>query len=81
MTAHMRDMCLEAARVAGLDYTGVDMIDGPDGPVVIELNGAPSWYGLAEATHRNVAVDIVRHISHKLASGETARQPAVSHVL
>ncbi len=81
LTPQMREMCLEAARIAGLDYTGVDIIDGPDGPVIIELNGAPSWYGLAEATNHNVAVDIVRHTLRKLERGQSARQPTVSRFL
>lgn len=81
LTPRMREMSIEAARVLGLDYTGVDIIEGPDGPVIIELNGAPSWYGLAEATNHDVAADIVNHVLDKLAQGQTARQPMASHVL
>lgn len=81
LTPRMREICLEAARIAGLDYTGVDIIDGPDGPVIIELNGAPSWYGLAETTDRNVAADIVGYVLRKLDRGQPARQPAVSNAL
>ncbi len=78
LTPRMREISLEAARVAGLDYTGVDIIEAPDGPVIIELNGAPSWYGLAETTNRDMAVDIVEHVLGKLARGEPAREPASS---
>lgn len=81
LTPRMREMSMEAARVLGLDYTGVDIIEGPDGPVIIELNGAPSWYGLAEATNHDVAADIVSHVLLKLERGQTARQPVASHVL
>lgn len=76
LTPRMREISMEAARVAGLDYTGVDIIEGPGGPVIIELNGAPSWYGLAEATGHDVAVDIVEHVLGNLARGQSARQPA-----
>jgi len=72
----LREMCLEAAGVIGLDYTGVDVIDGQDGPVILEVNGAPSWYGLFEATGRNVAVDIVSHVLRMIEVGRFVRQPA-----
>jgi len=78
LTAEMREICVEAARIAGLDYTGVDIIEGPDGPVVIELNGAPSWYGLAQTTNRDVAFDIVGYVLDKLARGDSARQPTAA---
>lgn len=31
LTDEMQKICLEAARIMGLDYTGVDIIEGPDG--------------------------------------------------
>jgi RimK family alpha-L-glutamate ligase len=81
LTPPMREMCLEAARIAGLDYTGVDIIEGPDGPVIIELNGAPSWYGLSETTDRNMAADIVNYALRKLDQGKAARQPVAASAL
>lgn len=76
LTPEIHEMCLAAARLAGLDYTGVDVMEGPDGPVILELNGTPSWYGLFEATGRNVAIDVVGHILGMLEAGQFARQPA-----
>lgn len=78
LTPLMRDICLESARVVGLDYTGVDIIDGSSGPVVIELNGSPSWHGLAQATGRDVAGDIVRHVLGMAEKGLSAGRPLVS---
>lgn len=75
LTPELRELCIEATRVIGLDYTGVDIMDGPGGPVILELNGAPSWYGLLDATGRNVAIDVVTHIVRLLESGSAARQP------
>jgi len=76
LSARLREICLEAAKTIGLDYTGVDVVDGPDGPVILEVNGAPSWSGLFEATGRNVAVDVVSHVLRMLDTGRSARQPA-----
>ena len=75
LTDEIRELCLEAARITGLEYTGVDLIEGPDGPVILELNGTPAWRGLYEATRRDVAVDVIRHVLWLLESGQRARQP------
>ena len=52
-------LAVAAAKTIGLDYTGVDILEGPGGPVVIEVNGNPLWRGLLEATGQNMAEDIV----------------------
>lgn len=75
LTPAVHEMCLAAARLAGLDYTGVDVMEGPNGPVILELNGTPSWHGLSEATGRNVAADVVGHVLRMLEAGQFARQP------
>lgn len=75
LTPAIHDMCLSAAKLVGLDYTGVDVMEGPDGPVILELNGTPSWHGLSEATGRNIAADVVGHLLRMLEAGQSARQP------
>lgn len=74
----VRTMCIEAARVVGLDYTGVDVMEGPDGPAILEVNGAPSWWGLSEVTDHNIAADVVRHLVSLLRAGKSARQPVTT---
>jgi tetrahydromethanopterin:alpha-L-glutamate ligase len=74
-TNEVRELCLQASRIAGLEYTGVDLIEGPDGPVILELNGTPTWYGLYGATGQDVATDVVSHILRLLETGQEARQP------
>jgi RimK family alpha-L-glutamate ligase len=66
LTDAQREMATRASRDLGLDYTGVDIIEGPDGDYILEVNGAPAWHGIIEATGRNVAEDIIHHIIHRL---------------
>lgn len=53
------EICLRAAALIGLEYTGIDVLPGPDGPVLLEVNGAPQWHGLATATGLDVAGAVV----------------------
>lgn len=66
LTKEQEEMSIRASRCLGLDYTGVDIIEGPDGDYILEVNGAPAWGGIMEATGRNVAEDIVSHVLHRL---------------
>lgn len=59
LSPSMAALAVGAARAVDLDYTGVDIIEGPDGPAVIEVNGTPSWMGVEEAWNLNIAREIV----------------------
>ncbi|MCL6519717.1 MAG: RimK family alpha-L-glutamate ligase [Armatimonadetes bacterium] len=77
LTDEMREMCLAAARILGLDYTGVDIIEGPNGPLILELNGAPSWFGLSDTTSCDIASEIIQYVLWKLDRSQPARMPMV----
>ncbi|TFG32357.1 RimK family alpha-L-glutamate ligase [Candidatus Thorarchaeota archaeon] len=55
LTSEYRECALKTAEVLNLDYTGVDIIESPDGPCVIEANAAPSWSALARVTGLDIA--------------------------
>lgn len=47
----VREMAIKACEVLGLWYAGVDIAETDDkGYVIFEVNAAPDWQGLAEAT-------------------------------
>ena len=61
MPSEIIELGFKAARTMGLDYCGVDIMESSDGPVVLEVNAAPGWQGLNEATGKDVAELIVRY--------------------
>ncbi len=54
-----RSCALKAAKLTGLDVSGVDMLETRDGPVVIELNSSPGLEGIETATGIDVATPII----------------------
>jgi ribosomal protein S6--L-glutamate ligase len=58
--------CAERAAVAlGLDYTGIDLIETPLGPEVIEVNGNPSFDMFFEAMGVDMSEEIARHVAER----------------
>jgi RimK family alpha-L-glutamate ligase len=54
------DMALEAADLVGLDYAGVDLVEGADGWHLLEVNPTAGFKGLFEATDVSPAPHIAR---------------------
>ncbi|HDR53615.1 MAG TPA: RimK family alpha-L-glutamate ligase [archaeon] len=63
LTREERKLALKAAHIMNMDICGVDIMQGPDGPVVIETNVNAQFQGLEQATSRNVAGEIVKFLS------------------
>lgn len=57
------ELGVKATQALGLDYAGVDVIESERGPVILEVNGAPGWQALKQATGVDVAEEIVRHVT------------------
>ena len=57
------DVALRAAQVMGLRVAGVDMLEGNDGPQVMEVNSSPGLEGIETATGLDVAGAIVDHVA------------------
>ena len=54
------EMALEAADLVGLDYAGVDLVEGADGWHLLEVNPTAGFKGLFEATGVSPAPHIAR---------------------
>ena len=49
VTAEVRDMALRAGEALGLGLYGLDVIEGPDGPVIVDANYFPGYKGVPGA--------------------------------
>ena len=60
MPTEARETALYAADVMGLDYVGVDLVEGEDGWFVLEVNPTAGFKGLHEATGTSAAPHIAK---------------------
>ena len=52
----VRDAAMRARAAFGLDLFGVDVIESPDGPVVVDVNYFPGYKGVPDVAPRIAAV-------------------------
>lgn len=59
-----REVACRAARVLGLNVAGVDLLEGVNGPLVLEVNSSPGLEGIEKASGQNVAGAIIDFVSN-----------------
>ncbi|GAA3672476.1 RimK family alpha-L-glutamate ligase [Nocardioides ginsengisoli] len=60
-------VAVRAAQIMGLKVAGVDMLEGNDGPLVMEVNSSPGLEGIETATKLDVAGAIIDYIDNQVA--------------
>jgi RimK family alpha-L-glutamate ligase len=68
LSTELESLAVKAAKVIGCKVTGVDIVEGPDGPLVIELNSQPGWRGLQSVIKISIADEIISYILTELKS-------------
>lgn len=63
-------VAVRSAQIMGLRVAGVDMLEGPDGPLVMEVNSSPGLEGIETATQLDVAGAIIDYIANQVAFPE-----------
>jgi ribosomal protein S6--L-glutamate ligase len=58
-----RETAVRSAQIMGLRVAGVDMLEGAEGPLVMEVNSSPGLEGIEAATGLDVAGGIIDYIS------------------
>jgi len=66
------ETAVKAAKLVGLDICGVDMLEGNDGPRVMELNSSPGFEGLEHATGQDIASEMVRFALGRAAASRNS---------
>jgi ribosomal protein S6--L-glutamate ligase len=60
LNEELQELALKATRILGLHYAGVDILETQQGPVLLEVNGSPSWQGLQNVTGTDIAEQLVQ---------------------
>lgn len=55
----IEDMAVRSAGLINCKIAGIDILEGPHGPVVVDVNSQPGWRGLQTVTEANIADEIV----------------------
>ena len=58
-----RETAVRAAQILGLQVAGVDMLEGADGPQIMEVNSSPGLEGIESCTELDVAGAVIDYIS------------------
>ena len=60
-------VAVQAAQIMGLRVAGVDMLEGDNGPLVLEVNSSPGLEGIEGATSLDIAGAIIDEINEQVA--------------
>ncbi|MEL7499851.1 MAG: RimK family alpha-L-glutamate ligase [Planctomycetota bacterium] len=63
---HYRQTAVRAAQIMGLRVAGVDMLEGQDGPQIMEVNSSPGLEGIEKCTQLDIAGSIVDFMSGRV---------------
>jgi len=59
LTGELEELAIRATKVVGADFAGVDLLEGEEGLLVLEVNGTPSGKGINQACGIDVTEKIV----------------------
>jgi ribosomal protein S6--L-glutamate ligase len=63
-----RETAINAAKIMGLNFCGVDLLRSESGPMVMEVNSSPGLEGIETATGKNIAGMVFDFIDKKIKS-------------
>jgi RimK family alpha-L-glutamate ligase len=66
LNPNLEQLAVRAAKVVGCKIAGVDILEGPNGPVIVDVNSQPGWKGLQMVTKVNIAEKIVTFLLSEL---------------
>ena len=66
LSKEFEDLAVKSAKAVGCKVAGVDILEGPAGPRIVDVNSQPGWKGLQMVTKVNIADEIVNFVLSEL---------------
>jgi RimK family alpha-L-glutamate ligase len=66
LDSQMEELAVKSAKLIKCKIAGVDILESPKGPLVVEVNSQPGWRGLQSVTRVNIAEAIVDFVLSEL---------------
>lgn len=66
LSKEFEELAVKASKGVGCKIAGVDILEGPDGPKICDVNSQPGWKGLQMVTKVNIAEEIVAFMLSEL---------------
>jgi len=66
LDGELEELAVKSAQLIKCKIAGVDILESPKGPMVIEVNSQPGWRGLQSVTRVNIADEIVSYVLSEL---------------
>jgi len=66
LSKEFEELAVKASNAVGAKVSGVDILEGPDGPCICDVNSQPGWKGLQMVTKVNIGEEIVKFLISEL---------------
>lgn len=66
LSKEYKDMAIRATKILGLGIAGVDMLEGKDGPQIMEINSSPGLEGVEGCTKLDIAGAFIDYIASRV---------------
>jgi RimK family alpha-L-glutamate ligase len=66
LDSEMEELAVKSAKLIKCKVAGVDILEAPKGPLIVEVNSQPGWRGLQSVTSVNIAEAIVDFVISEL---------------
>jgi RimK family alpha-L-glutamate ligase len=62
LVGEAEELAIKATKVVGCEIAGVDILEGPNGLYIVEINSQPGWRGIQTVTKVNIAEAIAKYV-------------------
>jgi RimK family alpha-L-glutamate ligase len=66
ISKEFEEIAIKSSKAVGCKIAGVDILEGPDGPRIVDVNSQPGWKGLQMVAKVNIAEEIVNFVLKEL---------------